>query len=76
MTTPFPLLAAAIRAIDAANADDPNTEIAGGERLPKELLYGRRMSTWLEQLEPRAPEPLRLAVRAQHIRRWEIPRSK
>jgi hypothetical protein len=33
------------------------------------------MSEWLERLEPNASEALRLAVRAQHIRRWTIARS-
>jgi Domain of unknown function (DUF4202) len=57
---------AAIEKIDAANAQDPHG---------KELVYSRRMSAWLERLEPGAPEALRLAARAQHIRRWAIPRS-
>ena len=57
---------------DASNAEDPNRE-ADGE--PKELAYARRMSEWLDRLEPSAPDEVRLAVRAQHIRRWEIPRD-
>lgn len=65
---------AALAAIDAANAEDPNPEIFEGAEVPKELLYGRRMSAWLSRLEPGASEALRLAVRAQHIRRFAIPR--
>jgi hypothetical protein len=57
----------AIARIDAANAGDP----AG-----REVVYSQRMSSWLERLEPGASESLRLAARAQHIRRWEIPRSQ
>lgn len=57
---------------DAANAEDPNKEDDGA---PKELVYSRRMSAWLSKLEPNAPDEVRLAVRAQHIRRWEIPRN-
>lgn len=57
---------------DAANAEDPRREPDG---TPKELAYGRRMSAWLERLAPDASEEVRLAVRAQHIRRWEIPRD-
>lgn len=57
---------------DAANGEDPNREPDGS---PKELLYAKRMSTWLEHLEPNAADEVRLAVRAQHIRRWEIPRD-
>jgi hypothetical protein len=33
------------------------------------------MSAWLERLSPQASEPLKLAVRCQHIRRWAILRS-
>ena len=57
---------------DAANAEDPNRDASG---VPKELAYARQMSAWLARLEPNAPDEVRLAVRAQHIRRWEIPRD-
>ncbi len=66
---------AAIKAIDAANAADPNRIPHEGLEEPKELVYGRQMSGWLIRLKPEASEALRLAVRAQHIRRWESPRS-
>ena len=74
MTADATRFEAAIARIDAANAEDPNTEQADGEARPKELLYGQRMSAWLERLAPDAGEALRLAARAQHIRRWAIPR--
>lgn len=61
--------------IDAANARDPNREMAGGEVLPRELLYGRRMSACLARVNPEASEALRIAARGQHIRRWEVPRN-
>jgi hypothetical protein len=57
---------AAIRRIDALHALDPNDQ---------ELTYARRMSAWLDRLEPAASEALRLATRAQHLMRWEIPRD-
>lgn len=66
---------AAIQRIDAANAEDPNIESAEGVPQPKELLYSKRMTAALEHLEPKASEAVRLAVRAQHIRRWAIPRG-
>ena len=66
---------AAIARIDAANSEDPNTEEANGITYPKELLYGQRMTTWLERLAPEASVALQLAARAQHIRRWSIPRT-
>lgn len=67
--------AEAIRRIDAANAEDPNVESHAGKPYPKELLYSQRMSAALEKLAPDAPEAVQLAVRAQHICRWKIPRS-
>lgn len=65
----------AVRRFDEANAEDPRRETFAGREHPKELLYGQRMSAWLERIEPGAPEAVRLAVRAQHICRWKIPRS-
>ncbi len=68
--------AAAITAIDAANAADPNvTTDDDGRPAPAELVYGRRMSRWADRLYPDAGEALRLAARAQHVRRWEVPRE-
>ncbi len=67
---------AAIASIDEANAADPNRELLDGVEQPKELVYGRRMSAWLDRLYPGASEALRLAVRAQHLRRWAIPRDE
>lgn len=67
---------AAIAAFDAANSADPNLEQDGGAEHPKELVYARRMSQMLERFAPDAPEAVRLAVRCQHIRRWEVPRGE
>ena len=74
-TTSKSRFAAAIAAFDAANGEDPNLVEHDGDAVPKELLYGRRMTGWLIRLAPDASEALRLAVRAQHIRRWESPRG-
>ena len=62
----------ALARIDAAHAEDPEKDAAGE---PKELVYARRMSAWLEKLAPDASEALRLAARCQHLRRWEIHRA-
>ncbi len=68
------LFDAAIAAFDAENALDPNHVPLGGELVAKELAYARRMSLMLVLTYPDASEPLRLAARCQHIRRWDIPR--
>ncbi len=65
----------AIAAFDAANGEDPNKEIAGGTAYPKELLYAQRMREMQERYAPEASEAVKLAVSAQHIQRWKIPRS-
>lgn len=65
----------AAAAIDAANSADPNRVETGGEAHPAERLYGQRMSAMLDRVYPDASEALRLAARAQHIRRWEVPRA-
>ena len=65
---------AAIARFDAANADDPTTEVFQEVVYPKELLYAQRMTAWLDNIAPEASEALRLAVRCQHIQRWTIPR--
>ncbi len=62
-------------AIDAANSKDPNKEIIDNKELPKELIYGQRMSEMLDMFKPNATDILKIAVRAQHICRWESPRS-
>ena len=61
--------------IDAANAADPSVEILEGVSQPKALLYGKRMSAWLDRGYPESSELLRIAARGQHIRRWEVPRE-
>ncbi len=75
MDTETSRFCAAIERIDATNAEDPNRAVFQGTEFPSELIYGRRMSDWLERLDPSASEALRLAVRCQHLRRWEIPRA-
>ena len=68
-------LAAALAALDRANAADPQLEETGEGPQPKALLYGRRMSACLDRLYPGASPELRLAARAQHLERWQIPRD-
>ena len=66
----------ATAAIDQANGEDPNIEIFDGKEYPKELLYSKRMVDMQERYAPEASEAVKLAVRAQHIQRWKIPRKE
>lgn len=68
-------LSNATAGIDAANSRDPNRVPVDGQEIPAELLYGRRMTAMLARVYPDASEALRIAARAQHIRRWEVPRA-
>ena len=68
--------AQALDLIDQVNSNDPAPEDDRGQVSPRALLYGRRMSDMLDRYRPDASEVVRLAVRAQHVRRWEVPRSQ
>ncbi|CAN9202127.1 unnamed protein product [Alternaria sp. RS040] len=72
MSTP---LERALTAIDAAHALDPNKVTTNNEEIPYELHYAQKCTSYLEKRAPDASEPLRIAIRAQHFRRWEVPRS-
>ena len=65
----------AISKIDEYNKKDPNLAIEEGKKIPKEYLDSIRQSSWLKKLNPDASEHLKLAVRSQHIGRWEISRN-
>lgn len=71
-STPF---SKSLAAIDAAHALDPNKITVNGEDVPYELHYAQKCTAYLEKREPDASEALRLAIRAQHFRRWEVPRN-
>ena len=58
--------------IDAVNANDPRTH----ETEPLALVQGRKAEQWVARLDPNASVALRLAARAHHLSRWELPRSE
>lgn len=66
----------AIELFDKINSQDPNLVEIQGTNKPKELVYAIWLSEWVNKLNPNASIELRLAARCQHIKRWEIPRSK
>jgi hypothetical protein len=76
VTPSSPRLQAVIAEIDEANAHDPRQDVVAGGSRPREVIYSERMSDCLSRLYPEASEELRIAARAQHICRWQIPRDK
>ncbi|EKD17929.1 glutamyl-tRNA synthetase [Drepanopeziza brunnea f. sp. 'multigermtubi' MB_m1] len=66
---------AAIALIDEAHAQDPNVTIVDGQDVPYELHYAQQMSHYLSLRAPDASPILKVAIRAQHFRRWEVPRG-
>ncbi|XKH59274.1 DUF4202 domain-containing protein [Halomonas sediminis] len=71
-SSPFELT---LTALDALHDQDPRHVEVGGEPVPRELWYAQRMSEWLERVHEAPDELLRLAVRAQHLQRWQVPRE-
>ena len=68
-------LQAALEIFDSANAEDPNMESVDDKEEPSALIYGQRMTEMLAHFAPQASEELQLAIRAQHLMRWVIPRG-
>jgi uncharacterized protein DUF4202 len=67
---------AAASAIDAANADDPSIVSVRGHEAPLARIHGQLAVEWIERLVAEPDEPLLLAARAHHLRRWELPRDR
>jgi hypothetical protein len=75
MSTDLQRFQRAMALFDAANGVDPNFETVAGQAVAKELLYSLRMSAMLGRFAPEACEAVKLAVHAQHIERWKVPRA-
>jgi hypothetical protein len=65
----------ALAEIDRIHRTDPVSIDAGEERVARELDYARRATAWLCRLVAEPSDALHIAVRAQHLARWELPRS-
>ena len=64
------------RRIYKGHDEDPNKHTKGdGTEVPYETHYAQKMEAFLAKRAPDASDVLRLAVCAQHFRRWEVPRS-
>ncbi|KAL2417271.1 hypothetical protein ABEF95_013821 [Exophiala dermatitidis] len=71
-----PNLEKALELIDAAHKEDPNTiQLDNGASVPYELHYAQKMTKYLDLHTPDAGPLLKTAARAQHFRRWEVPRD-
>jgi hypothetical protein len=70
-----PRFAAARAAFAAHHADDPRPFVRDGAPTTISADYHARLERWLVALAADAPVSVRLAALAQHVRRWEVPRS-
>jgi hypothetical protein len=66
---------AAVAAIDAANAADPNIVDVRGHQVALALIHGQLAAEWIDRLVDEPDEELLLAARAHHLRRWELQRD-
>ena len=64
-------LSAVFAAIDEANSNDPG-RFRGR---PLAQAEGEIASAWVIRLAPDAADEVRIAARAHHLRRWEVPRA-
>src|SRR5690554_3140052 len=61
--------------LDTLHAADPRRVEHEGASLAHESWHAERMSAWLERVVKEPSELMQLAVRSQHLQRWELPRS-
>jgi len=60
----------------ALHAGDSRHIEQDGESTPRELWHAQQMSAWLERLKDSPNELLRIAVRGQHLQRWQVSRDE
>jgi len=72
-----PNLELALQRIDEAHREDPNkiTPPGSSAEVPYEIHYAEKMTAYQSKRAPNASANLRIAIRAQHFRRWEVPRA-
>ena len=62
--------------LDVLHEQDPRSVDVDGESMARELWHARQMSAWLDQLLNLPDELLQLAVRGQHLQRWQVSRQE
>lgn len=65
----------AIDALNAAHDRDPNARSRAGVEQAVERVWCDTVARWVQHLAPNASPALRLAAHAQHLERWQDPRS-
>jgi len=58
-----------------AHNEDPTKVNVNGTEIPYETHYAEQMELYLGKRAPDASDVLKLAICAQHLKRWEVPRS-
>ncbi len=66
---------AAVAAFEAHHAADPRPLVRDGVTTTVSLDYHARVSAWVRRLDGVAGLPARLGALAQHVRRFELPRT-
>lgn len=61
--------------IDAILRQDPTVIEVNGERRTLASHHAQRRTYWVNKLVENPSEELLIAARAQHLRRWEVPRD-
>lgn len=69
----FQIACAALAALQAA---DPQVVDGPDGSIGRELLRTHRLLAIMDEMAPQASEALALAVQAQHLERWTLPRSQ
>lgn len=72
---PWLAMARAIAAVDDANGSDPRSLDLDGSARPRAQAEGIVATRWAWRLAGPPSPALQLAVRAHHLRRWELPRT-
>jgi len=68
-------LVRALELIDEQNQADPSHLHYEGQTYPIALIEGLRAHDWVLRLNANASEPVQIAARGHHLRRWEISRD-
>lgn len=69
-------LQAILDELETIHTRDPRRVVVDGRDMAWEQHYAEQMLAWLARRAPKASPALQIAASAQHLRRWQIPRSE